>query len=173
MGLVGAGVVVAGMGLVAGHVRAGAPPRYPDRIVYVPADRLEQAVTRGNAAGQGTNELVPRDADLGVRVSLGRKLPNAPTGDPEAHETFGHVYLVQAGAGTLVLGGTLVNPRPRSGGEWNGSAITGGREFRMKTGDMITVQVGMPHWWKEVGPEGVAYLAFHSFPEHHQPGVVR
>lgn len=167
------GAAVATLVAVATAAMAGGPPPrdYPTQIAYVPAERLEQAVTRGAVAGRGSNELVPRDKDLGVRVSLGRKLATPPTTDAEAHSTFGHVYLVEAGSGTLVLGGQLVDPKEGSPGEWRGRAIAGGREFQMKKGDMITVQVGMPHWWRDVGADGVAYLAFHSFPEHNQPGA--
>jgi mannose-6-phosphate isomerase-like protein (cupin superfamily) len=147
---------------------AGRPPTFPSRIVYVPNDRLTDAVTHGHVSGTGTNELIPRDMDLGVRVSLGRKDATPPVTRAEAHSTFGHVYLVEDGSGTLVLGGELVNPREDRPGEWTGSAVTGGREFHMVKGDMITVQVGMPHQWTEVPKGGVAYLAFHSFPEHNQ-----
>ena len=114
---------------------------------------------------------VERVVAVGDVVDLGREAGADEGRDPveaEAHETFGHIYLIEEGSGTLVLGGELVEPRAR-GGEWRGSSIRGGQEFRMKKGDMITVQVGMPHWWKEVGPGGIAYLAIHSFPEHNQP----
>ena len=151
--------------------RAGgpAPKTYPHQITYVPAEKRLNAISKGATAGQGTNELIPRDTDLGVRVSLGRKNPTPPVSDAEVHATFGHVYLVEEGEGTLVLGGELENAKENRPGEWTGASIRGGQEFEMKKGDMITVQVGMPHWWKRVGPGGVAYLAFHSFPDRNQP----
>lgn len=154
-----------------GAVTAGGPPPpdYAKQIIHVPGEKRLNAVTHGNLAGQGTNELVPRDVDLGVRVSLGRKAATPPMTGAEAHETFGHVYLIEAGGGTLVLGGELIDPEESRPGEWTGRGIKGGREFQMSKGDMITVQVGMPHWWREVPEGGVAYLAFHSFPEHDQP----
>ena len=34
----------------------------------------------------------------------------------------------------------------------------------MKKGDLITVQVGMLHWWKDV-PQSVTYVAYHVFPK--------
>jgi mannose-6-phosphate isomerase-like protein (cupin superfamily) len=149
---------------------AGPPPKaYPTAITYVPAEKRLNAITKGNLAGQGTNELVPRDMDLGVRVSLGKKAQTPPVTNAEAHATFGHVYLIEEGEGTLVLGGEIVSPAENRPGEWTGPSIKGGREFHMKKGDMITVQVGMPHWWKDVPKGGVAYLAFHSFPDKDQP----
>jgi mannose-6-phosphate isomerase-like protein (cupin superfamily) len=155
---------VAGLGLGA----AGGAPIFPNRIVHVPAEKREQAIYRGAVAGKGTNELVPRDMDLGVRVSMGRKVATPPVTPPEAHTTFGHVYLIEDGGGTLILGGELIEPRENRPGEWTGTSIKGGQRFEMKKGDMITVQVGMPHQWVDV-PKNVSYLAFHSFPEHNQP----
>ena len=141
------------------------PPTYSPTIVHVGSDELKRAVTEGHLSGAGTNELVPRDPDLGIRVSVGRKLATPPATGSEAHETFGHVYRIESGSATLVLGGELVDPRERAPGEWVGSGIRGGQEFYMSEGDMITVQVGMPHQWTEVAENGVAYLAFHSFPD--------
>src|SRR5437773_1688724 len=81
-----------------------APKTYPKQIVYVPAEKRVNAITKGALAGQGTNELVPQDKDLGVRVSLGKKAATPPVTNAEAHATFGHVYLIEEGSGTLVLG---------------------------------------------------------------------
>jgi hypothetical protein len=146
------------------------PPNYPKAIVYVPAEKRLSAAKTGGIAGPGTtNELIPRDKDLGMRASMGKKSQTPPVTEAEVHSTFGHIYLIDEGGGTLVLGGELENPKRRGTDGWVGTGIKGGQEFHMKKGDMITVQVGMPHWWKEVGPDGVSYLAIHSFPEHNQP----
>jgi mannose-6-phosphate isomerase-like protein (cupin superfamily) len=157
--------------LVAVLATAGGPPptNYPKNIVYVPAEKRLNAITKGVTSAKGTNELVARDKDLGVRVSMGKKDATPPVTNAEVHSTFGHVYLIEEGGGTLVLGGELENAKENRPGEWTAPSVKGGQEFQMKKGDMITVQVGMPHWWKQVGPGGVAYLAFHSFPEHNQP----
>lgn len=161
--------LVAAMAAVAALSAGPAPKDYPKQITYVPAEKRLNAIAKGVVAPQGTNELIPRDRDLGVRASMGRKTATPPVTEAEAHATFGHVFLIEEGEGTLVLGGEIVDAKEGSPGEWRGPSVRGGREFRMKKGDMITVQVGMPHWWKEVGPNGVAYLAIHSFPEHNQP----
>jgi mannose-6-phosphate isomerase-like protein (cupin superfamily) len=160
--------IVAGVAVVAAIAAGPAPANYPKQITYVPAEKRLNAIKHGLTSAQGTNELVPRDKDLGVRVSMGKVNPPA-TKAAEAHATFGHVFLIEDGDGTLVLGGEIENVKEGRPGEWTGTAVKGGQEFRMKKGDMITVQVGMPHWWKEVGSGGVTYLAFHSFPEHNQP----
>ena len=160
--------LIAIVGAVALFARQ-APPKYASKIVHVPAEKRLEAAVKGVVTG-GTNELIPRDTDLGLRASMGKKNATPPIAEAEVHETFGHIYLIEEGSGTLVLGGELVDPKAR-GTEWRGSSIRGGQEFQMKKGDMITVQVGMPHQWKHVSPGGIAYLAIHSFPERNQPAA--
>jgi mannose-6-phosphate isomerase-like protein (cupin superfamily) len=143
------------------------PPAYPDRVVHVPSAEHEETIRTGRIAAKRTNELIPRDHDLGIRVSMGRKLATPPVSEAEVHADFGHIYIIEEGGGTLLLGGELVNPTQR-GQMWVAASIKGGRRYELKTGDMITVQVGMPHQWVKV-PRNVSYLAFHSFPEHNQP----
>jgi len=142
------------------------PPAYPDRVVHVPAAEHEETIRTGRIAARRTNELIPRDHDLGIRVSMGRKLATPPVPEAEVHGDFGHIFIIEEGGGTLVLGGELVNPTQR-GQMWVAASIKGGRRYEMKTGDMITVQVGMPHQWVEI-PKSVSYLAIHTFPDKYQ-----
>lgn len=160
------GLVAAGAGVAA--LQAGAdPPAYPDRIVHVPAAEHEETIRTGRIAAKRTNELIPRDHDLGIRVSMGRKLATPPVSEAEVHADFGHIFIIEEGGGTLLLGGELVNPVQR-GLMWTAASIKGGRRYELKTGDMITVQVGMPHQWVEI-PKSVSYLAIHTFPDKYQP----
>jgi mannose-6-phosphate isomerase-like protein (cupin superfamily) len=55
-------------------------------------------------------------------------------------------FVVTEGEATLVVGGTVVNPKQTAPGETRGTAITGGKEYRMTTGTTITVPRGVPHW---------------------------
>lgn len=160
------GLIVVAAGAVA--LRAGAdPPAYPDRVVHVPAAEHEETIRTGRIAAKKTNELIPRDHDLGIRVSMGRKLATPPVSEAEVHADFGHIFIIEEGGGTLLLGGELVNPTQR-GLMWTAASIKGGRRYELKTGDMITVQVGMPHQWVEI-PKSVSYLAIHTFPDKYQP----
>lgn len=159
----GTAVFVAALGLRA----AGGPPAFPDRVVHVPATEHEETIRTGRIAAKRTNELIPRDQDLGIRVSMGRKLATPPVAEAEVHADFGHIFIIEEGGGTLLLGGELVNPTQR-GQMWVAASIKGGTRYEMKTGDMITVQVGMPHQWVEI-PKSVSYLAIHTFPDKYQP----
>jgi mannose-6-phosphate isomerase-like protein (cupin superfamily) len=147
-------------------VRAGAPPTFAPGVQHAMHDKVADAIQRQRTPGTSPIELIARDNDLGVRVNVARKVTNRMA---EVHATYGHIFYIQEGTGTVVLGGELVEPKENRPGEWTGTATTGGKEYRVTKGDLITVQVGMPHWWKETSPEGVIFIAFHAYPEKHQP----
>jgi mannose-6-phosphate isomerase-like protein (cupin superfamily) len=150
-------------------VGIGAGSRYPDyphHYAFVPHDKVEAIVKQTGFASRSpalNNEIYPKDNDLGIRASVGKRGPTPPTDGAEVHGEFGHTWLILDGEGTLVIGGTLVNPKDLGNGNWSGSAVTGGDEIHLTKGDIITCQVGMPHWWKDV-PKSVTYIAFHVFP---------
>lgn len=148
---------------------ANAPPKFAPQVTHVSHEKVAEAVKGMRVPGQAPLPLIPRDMDLGIRVNVGRKVTGARA---EVHSIYGHVFFIQEGTGTVVLGGQLVDPKEGQPGEWTGSSTTGGQEFHVSPGDMITVQVGMPHWWKAVAKEGIVFIAFHSYPEHNQPGAV-
>lgn len=147
-------------------VHAGPTPAFPPRVSHSHHESLHAALTKIRTPGTAPIELVARDHDLGVRVNVARKVANRMA---EVHATYGHIFFIQSGTGTLVLGGELVEPKENRPGEWTGTAVTGGQDYQVSAGDMVTVQVGMPHWWKDTSADGVVFIAFHSYPERHQP----
>jgi mannose-6-phosphate isomerase-like protein (cupin superfamily) len=60
------------------------------------------------------------------------------------------VWYVVAGAGTLVTGGTIVDPTITGPGEQRGPSIRGGTELAVAAGDFISIRPGVPHWIKAV-----------------------
>ena len=142
-------------------------PNYADHFDFVPAERVQEIVRNtglaGRGAGVGKNEIFPLDKDLGIRSSIGKRGKTPPYDGAEVHGSFGHTWLILEGEGTVVQGGRLKDPKDLGNGNWGGSGIEGGREIKLKKGDIITCQVGMPHMWKEI-PESVTYLVFHAFP---------
>jgi mannose-6-phosphate isomerase-like protein (cupin superfamily) len=77
-----------------------------------------------------------------------------------SHDKVSEVYHVLEGAGTLVTGGTLVNPERRAGSAevvmqmngpgYSGSAIEGGVRRRIAKGDIVIIPAGTPHWFPEI-----------------------
>jgi mannose-6-phosphate isomerase-like protein (cupin superfamily) len=65
------------------------------------------------------------------------------------HAKTADVWVVQEGAGTLVTGGTLVNPRTNANGDLTGSGIQGGVERNITTGDVIFIPAGVAHGVRE------------------------
>lgn len=108
---------------------------------------------------------------------------------PHAHGPTSEVLVIQSGTGTLETGGEMVGPfdansdvhtaffvnGPRStsapapeaatAGPHNGSgtAVTGGRSQKVKTGDVILVPAGVPHHWTAI-EQPVVYLDI-KFPK--------
>jgi hypothetical protein len=67
-------------------------------------------------------------------------------GFPEQHDKIIDVVIVQSGAGTLVLGGTMVNPKGSdTTGEYTGTTIEGGQRHPLGPGDVIHIPAKIPH----------------------------
>ena len=66
-------------------------------------------------------------------------------GEAEVHDTQVDVIFVKSGEGTLVLGGTVVEPRTTGPGEIRGKSIKGGMSKKMAAGDIIHVPAKIPH----------------------------
>lgn len=66
-------------------------------------------------------------------------------GEAEIHETQVDVIFVKSGEGTLILGGTMVEPRTTAPGEIRAKSIKGGVSKKMTAGDVIHVPAKIPH----------------------------
>jgi mannose-6-phosphate isomerase-like protein (cupin superfamily) len=66
-------------------------------------------------------------------------------GEAEVHDTQVDVVFVKSGEGTLILGGTVVEPRTTAPGEIRGKSITGGVSKKMTAGDVIHIPAKNPH----------------------------
>lgn len=66
-------------------------------------------------------------------------------GEAEVHDTQVDVVFVRSGEGTLILGGTVVEPRTTGPGEIRGKSITGGVSKKMVAGDVIHIPAKIPH----------------------------
>ena len=108
-----------------------------------------------------TAELKQRDealskkvgADHSARETLAdygdhrfRLLYRDADGLPEQHDKIIDVVIVQSGEGTLLLGGTMINPKTSSGaGEYLGTGIEGGERHPLGAGDVVHIPAKIPH----------------------------
>ncbi len=78
----------------------------------------------GNPSGAHRFRFIHRDAD----------------GVPEQHEHIEDVVFIKSGAGTLLVGGDMVN---RTGSR--GTGIAGGRRYPVGAGDILHIPATTPH----------------------------
>ena len=74
-----------------------------------------------------------------------RMLYRDADGNPEQHDAIVDIVMVQSGAGTLVMGGTMVGKRGTNAGEWVGTHLEGGDQHRLGPGDIVHIPAGIPH----------------------------
>jgi mannose-6-phosphate isomerase-like protein (cupin superfamily) len=95
------------------------------------------------------------------------------TQNTAVHFKVSEVYHVMKGSGTLVTGGTVVNPKTRAadsievtredGPGVTGTAIQGGVNHELKEGDVIIIPAGTPHWFSKINGS-IAYLVVRIDP---------
>jgi mannose-6-phosphate isomerase-like protein (cupin superfamily) len=79
------------------------------------------------------------------------------TGQVEVHEKETDVIYVQDGEATFITGGKMIGGKLSKPGQYLGREIQGGESHHLTKGDVIVVQAGTPHWFKEV-PGTISYF---------------
>jgi mannose-6-phosphate isomerase-like protein (cupin superfamily) len=67
------------------------------------------------------------------------------SGEAELHETQADVFIVQSGEGSLIVGGTVVDPKTTAPHEVRGSAIRDGVTKQLGPGDIVHIAAKTPH----------------------------
>jgi mannose-6-phosphate isomerase-like protein (cupin superfamily) len=67
------------------------------------------------------------------------------SGEAELHETQADVFVVQTGAATLLVGGTVVDGKTTAPNEIRGASIQGGEKKMLGPGDIVHIPVKTPH----------------------------
>jgi mannose-6-phosphate isomerase-like protein (cupin superfamily) len=143
----------------------------PDHAVPIAAEEV-QRVLATITASQGDQQVRVVDMgryNLAVGVLHRGRTTDTP-GSPVvglAHAQVTETYVILSGAGTLVTGGALGNPRafPANNevvtvlaGPSTSGAIQNGTSRPVKPGDVIIIPAGVPHGWTNV-PDHVDYLS--------------
>ena len=79
-------------------------------------------------------------------------------GSAEVHETQVDVWIVQDGEATLIVGGTMVQPKTVKPHEIRGTSIDGGETKPLKPGDIVHIPVQVPHQLKIAPGKTFTYL---------------
>jgi mannose-6-phosphate isomerase-like protein (cupin superfamily) len=67
------------------------------------------------------------------------------SGEAELHETQADVMVVESGEATLLVGGTVVDPKTTAPHEIRGPSIKGGEKKSLAAGDVVHIPVKVPH----------------------------
>jgi len=142
--------------------RAGEPAPVAGREPVVPklanrAADLPAMIEKAKAAAASSPRFFGGDTMLVLppyRMGLEYRTPK---GIASVHKNEGEFMFVLEGAGVVVAGGTVVNPKDL-GANIDGDAIAGGNEIHMKKGDIIFVPKGLPHLARTEGSFVLATL---------------
>ncbi|WP_277969606.1 cupin domain-containing protein [Sphingomonas echinoides] len=141
----GRGVILAAFALCS---MANAAPADPTGFAS-PADVASQvaAMDRDMKPGQGFAwKPLLKDGDTIAALEIWKK-----PGRPAVHPDQAEYATVIAGNGTLISGGTLEQPSATKPDLTEGSRIVGGTTRALKTGDVVLIPAGVPHWFGITG----------------------
>jgi mannose-6-phosphate isomerase-like protein (cupin superfamily) len=117
----------------------------PAAVHYISHDKVTDVMSKGG----------PIVSDPGLIVLAQRR----ETGPAEYHDHTNHVFIMVEGEATLVVGGSMVEPKRTAPNQMRAPSIEGGTTYHMSKGDVITIPAKTPHWFKEISTKTVAYYA--------------
>jgi len=79
-------------------------------------------------------------------------------GQAELHEHESDLYMVVDGEATLVSGGTILDRKVKSPGEFTGSGISDGQSQTLRKGDVVHIAPNLPHQLKVKSGQSFSYL---------------
>ena len=115
-----------------------------------------------------------------VAVGILHRGPTTTEGDAVrgiVHSQVTEVYYVLSGSGTLMTGGTLVDPQPRAPDSESVTVLVGpsdagtasnGHSRSVSAGDVIVIPAGVFHGWSEI-EDHVTYLSVRPDPDRVLP----
>ena len=117
----------------------------PAAVHCIGHDKVTEVMSKGG----------PIVSDPGLVVLAQRR----EAGPVEYHDHTNHVFVIVEGEATLVVGGTMVNPKRTAADQMRAPSAEGGTTYHLSKGDVITIPAKTPHWFKEVPTKTVAYYA--------------
>ena len=117
----------------------------PAAVHYIGHDKVTEVMSKGG----------PIVNDPGLVVLAQRR----EAGPVEYHDHTNHVFVMVEGQATLVVGGSMVDPKRTASDQMRAPSLEGGTTYHLSKGDVITIPAKTPHWFKEVPTKTVAYYA--------------
>lgn len=79
-------------------------------------------------------------------------------GPAEVHDGQTDFYVVQAGSGTLHIGGSVVDGKTTDPGEIRGKSLKGAKTRKIAAGDVVNIPAKLPHQITVGDGETITYL---------------
>ena len=117
----------------------------PATVHYIGHDKVTEVMSKGG----------PIVSDPGLVVLAQRR----EAGQVEYHDHTNHVFVIVEGEATLVVGGTMADPKRTAPDQIRAPSLDGGTIYHLSKGDVITIPAKTPHWFKEVPTKTIAYYA--------------
>jgi mannose-6-phosphate isomerase-like protein (cupin superfamily) len=132
----------------------------PD-IVFADEAEVRKLVAQAKSQikeGQAMAPPVPLVRASGYRALV--EYRTAPT-PASSHDNDAEIMVVLEGSGTLIIGGTLTEPKRPNPVNWNGSGIAGGTPHPLSPGAFLFVPKGVPHYFAQIGSGGLSIMTMH------------
>lgn len=127
-------------------------PRTPGDIEYFPAAQLAR-IADELAKGASTGRTIGSHPNY--HYIQARRVVN---GEPEVHDHWIDIAIIQSGRATLLTGGRVDGGRLEPDGEHRGGTIVSGTSRAIATGDVFVVPAGVPHQFLLARGDSVRYL---------------
>ena len=122
------------------------PPAPPK--LFASAAEVEAAIAKARARHRNGNTV---EVLSNVGTYTWQLEYRTTTTPPSVHKRQAELIYVAGGGCTLIMGGTLKEPKD-NGTNLAGTAIEGGTPHKVAKGDYILVPPGTPHWYTD--PQG-------------------
>jgi len=119
-------------------------------VLYASPADVASAAARSKAAASLSAEVLVALPPLRLSVEYRGK----PT-PASVHEKNNELINVVDGAGTLTVGGTLIEEKRRDATNLTGTGIAGGRSYTLVKGSYMFIPAGMPHHFSSIGNDGL------------------
>jgi mannose-6-phosphate isomerase-like protein (cupin superfamily) len=111
--------------------------------VYSPADLMameKKLAQKADASGLASEQIKKYSVVDFTTLAFRNQ-----SGKAELHEKVADFFVVIDGSATLISGGHVVNPATTTPGEVRGDSIQGGKETKLKKGDVVHIPPNTPH----------------------------
>ena len=122
---------------------AASPPNMEPRT-FISAAEISDRIAKADAAAKAGSTSSPGPMLLQGDFKANMEYRNAPATTVNIHENDAELFVVIEGAGTMTLGGTLINPT-RNGTNLQAPTARGGTPYKIAKGDMILIPENTAH----------------------------